>query len=132
MGVAVQHPGRIQGLIQLKAKAGNVTQLWYAKLNSSANFITFRVTLQFNLQTCVCLYMKELEDTSVRSVTAWGRQRLSFNLSMTFQGINCIFVPGDPSRTHAMHMPGLQPTFNISAVCLAYKQPLHFAHILLA
>ena len=58
MGVAVQHPRHIQGLIQVKAKAGNVTQLWYAKLNSSANFITFRVTLQFNLQTCVCLYIE--------------------------------------------------------------------------
>lgn len=64
--------------------------------------------------------------------TAWDGQRMSSNPSMTFQGISCIFVPGDLSKTHAMHTPGLQPTFHTSAVCLADKQPLHFADVLLA
>lgn len=79
--------------MQLKAKVGNVTQLQHAKLNSSANFIAFRVTHRFNLQACVCSYIKGARGhISEERDTAWGRQRPSFNPSTTFQGISCIFV----------------------------------------
>lgn len=119
--------------MRLKAKVGNVTQLRYAELNAYLNFMMFQVTHQFNLQTCVRLCIEGARGhVSETRDTAWGRQRPSFNPSTTFQGINCVFVPGDLSRTHAMHMPGLQPTFNISAARLAYEHPLPCARILLA
>lgn len=118
--------------MQLKAKVGNVTQLQYTKLDSSARCIAFQAAHWFNLQTCVYRYSEGARGhVSEECEAAWGRQRLSLNPSVTFQGIHCIFLPGDPSTPHALHMPGLQPAFNISAAHLAYKQPLHFAHILL-
>lgn len=55
VGTGGQHPGHVQGLMRLKAKVGNVTQLRYAELNAYLNFMMFQVTHQFNLQTCVRL-----------------------------------------------------------------------------
>lgn len=72
------------------------------------------------------MYMEaEKGHVSEEHDTAWGRQRPSLNPSTTSWGIVVSFVPGDPSRTRAMQMPGLQPTFNSCNPCILHAPRCH-------